>query len=286
MPSQSAIIFKILLNRFNPGAGPATLKCLPKEEAKEILAQTTSSTDINSALFWARNIISRTHYSWLAPVVKTLPHVLQPSTVASLPKHQSEKLQSYLKLTPPKNTLPTSIQSFLLEKLYHHWQPKDAIPIEFIPPSKLKDLLKLSKNDLVNFIDFLALHDVADAIRHIVDKKYLRNIYECLTPQQQQYLRLCLQNKEKLTAPKLDIEKWDGNAESFHNILHKRGMLRLGKALCGQTALFLWHLIHILDTGRGNTLLQHYQTSEIPHITPLLVQQVLSLINFLKPSGK
>lgn len=284
MLPKSAILFKVLLNRFQPGTASTALKCLPQEEVIEILDQTTTSQEAGIVLRWPRSLIARTHYSWLLPVIQKMSVGLQASMVAALPQPQSGKLQSFLKISPP-STLAPAIKQFLLDMFVRYWQPKEALPLEYLPATALNPLLQLSKAELVSFIDFLALYDVADAIRHIVDKKQLTNIYQCLTAQQQQFLRVCLHKKEKLTAPKLEIDKWDGRPESFINILHRRGMLRLGKALCGQNSQFIWHLTHVLDTGRGNTLASYYRSAEIPGITPLLVQQVLSLLNFLKPKS-
>lgn len=284
MLPKSATLFKVLLNRFHPGMVATGLKCLSPEESQEILNQKTGSQECAAAINWTHQLIKRTHYSWLLPLIQKLPSITQGPMIAALPQPQSDKIKNLLKITVP-SPLPPAIQHFLLDNLIRVWQPQEGIPIEFLPPSTLSPLLNLSKREIVTLIDFLALYDVADSIRHIVDKRLLKNIYECLTPEQQQYLRICLHKKEKLTAPKLDIAKWDGKPESFINMLHRRGMLRLGKALCGQSPQFVWHLTHILDTGRGKALAEYHQPAEISGITPLLIQQVLALLNFLKPKS-
>ena len=127
------------------------------------------------------------------------------------------------------------------------------------------------------------MYDLAEGIRHIVDRKKLKAIYLCLSHREQAFLRICLHKKEKLAAPKLDIDKWDGSREMLHRVLHRRGMLRLGKALSGQERHFVWHLVHLLDTGRGNIILQYYAEQPVAGVTPLLIQQVVSVINFIKP---
>jgi hypothetical protein len=126
------------------------------------------------------------------------------------------------------------------------------------------------------------MHDLSESIRHIVDKNQLKAIYNCLSPRKQQFLRMCLHQKEKITAPKLEIGRWDGDKKKLEQILHKRGLLRLGKALCGQHPQFFWYITRTFDTGRGAALARYYQEEPIPEISPLLIQQVLSLINFLK----
>jgi hypothetical protein len=282
MIPKSSILFKVLLNRFHPGMGEAFLKNLPQDEAQEIFKQTATSQDPAVALSWPHDLISRTHYSWLAPIVKELPRSLQAPVVASLPEGHASGLRSLLKLPKMPLSLSPQVKSFLIGQLYRKWQPEEALPIQYLPPSQLSPLLNLAKSELVDIIELLAMHDLADAIRHIVDKKYLKAIYHCLSPQKQTFLRVCLHKKEKIAAPKLNIEKWDQNPDSLDVLLNRRGILRFGKALCGQSPYFLWHLVHTLDTGRGNAVSQHYHPEEIPGISPLLTQQILALINFLK----
>lgn len=282
MQSKSLTLFKVLLNRFHPGTGESFLQALPQDEAKEILKKNVSSEDPSMALTWQQDLITRTHYSWLAPFIQQLPKEIQGPVIASLPEPQSSKLRSFLKIKHSLAPLPLPIKNFLINQLFQKWNPKEILPRQYLPPSPLSPLLELSKANLVELIDFLAMHDLAEAIRHIVDKKNLKLIYNCLSPQKQQYLRLCLHQKEKIAAPKLEIEKWNGDPQILETLLHRRGMFRLGKALCGQHPLFIWHLTHTLDTGRGTSLSKYYHEETIPNITPYLVQQLLFVYNFLK----
>lgn len=285
MQSKSAVFFKVLVNRFHPGINQAFFKSLPQDEVKEAFAETTSSQNTTVAFSWAGDVIARTHYSWLAPFIEKMPKSLQGPVISALPEAQSKGLKKLLKIAPSEDVLSPNVKAFFLEQLYQQWQPLEAIPSEYLPYSSLNGLLDFSKAELVDLIDLLAMHDLAEAIRHIVAKKNLKSIYLCLSPQKQRFLRVCLHKKEKFAAPKLDIEKWDGSQEHLLNILHHRGMLRLGKALCGQSRHFLWNITHILDTGRGMVVAKYYQEDKIPNITPLLEQQVISVINFLKPTS-
>lgn len=285
MQPKSTVLLKVLLNKFHPGPPLPFLKALPQDTAKEIAAIDTSSSDLSAALNWPSNAIENTHYSWLAPVIAKMPAALQTQVVGSLKKKQADGICRILKIHNLP-TVPTAAQRFFINKLYLEWNPQDSLPCEYLPKSSLEVLLTFEKAHIVNIIDLLAMYDLSDAIRHIVDKNKLKNIYQCLSTQKQQFLRLCLHKKEKLAAQKLDINKWDGHAESLNNILHRRGMARLGKALCGQSKQFLWHITHRLDVGRGQNILEHYTPNEIPGITPLLVQQLFSVINFLTPKSE
>lgn len=282
MSSKNSVLLKVTLNRFHPGAAQAFLKYLPQDAAKAAAAEPTQSQDLSPAFSWPNDVITRTHYSWLAPAIRKLPPSILNATLAALPEKHAEGLSKLLAVPLQKITLQPLAKTFLLQQLYNQWQPHEALPLAYIPQSSLAMLLTLTKAELVDLIDLLAMHDLADAIRHIVDKKNLKNIYLCLTSKKQQFLRICLHKKEKLVASKLEIEKWDGSPSKLHKILHRRGLLRLGKALCGQGREFLWHITHTLDTGRGATIAHYYQDEEIPGTTAPLAMQVISVFNFLK----
>lgn len=282
MSPKHALLLKVLVNRFHSGEGENFLKHLPQEEVKEVLGYITTSDDVSAAMRWEHDLLTRTHYSWLAPVVKGLPLYLQEPLVAAMPEKQSAGLKKLLKIEGEPRSFAPSVRTFLLDQFFGRWQPKEVVPYQYLPPSPLNSLLEFSKTEMVELIDFLALYDVSEAIRHIVDKNKLTAIYRCLSPKKQQFLRKCLHKKERIAAPKLNIDKWDGDAEKLNFLLHRRGMFRLSKALCGQSAPFLWHVVHILDTGRGGVITENYQAEAIPNITPVLRQQLLNVMDFFK----
>jgi hypothetical protein len=95
-------------------------------------------------------------------------------------------------------------------------------------------------------------------------------------------LKFCLQQKEKVAAPPLGLERWSGDCEKLKNTLQTRGIIRLGKALSGVHPDFAHHIAYTFDAGRGQTLLRYRSPNPQPGITPALAQQVLSLLNILK----
>lgn len=282
MGAKDSVFFKVLLNRFNPNGSESFLKVLPKEEAQAILKETTSSKNTAAVLTVFDDLLSHIHYSWLASVLNTLPKRVLGATIASLSEPQATGIKKLLKIENLPSQPTPVIKKFLRNEFMKQWQTKETIPLEYLPPSSLTPLLYFSKVQLEELIDFLAIYDLAHALRSIVDRKNLKSIYLCLKPRQQEFLRLCLHKKEKITGPKLSIDKWNGHTENLLSILHRRGLLRFGKALCGQHPQFLWYITHTLDTGRGNIISQYYNEESTPDVTNVLVQQVLSLISFLK----
>ncbi len=285
MRLKSSVLFKVLLNRFHPGTSETFLQGVPAEEAKEIARQDVSSSDPSLAFTWKQNLIEQTHYSWLVPPLQQIPSPLQDSVIAALSEQQATRLRPLFKAQQTSTPLALSVRNFLIDQLYQKWNPQDVLPKDFLPQTSLTPLLGITKGEIVELIDFLALHDLGEALRHIVNTRNLKMVYSCLSPKKQQYLRICLHQKERVAATKLEIEKWNGDPKQFETMLHKRGMFRLGKAISGQHPQFLWHLTHILDTGRGAALSKYYQEDAIPNVTPHLIQQLLFVMNFLKKKG-
>ncbi len=281
MEPSGCVFLKILLNKYALGGNEALLKSVPTINPPDVLKFTTTSQDVGAAIQWRHRLFGRIHYSWLAPVIKEFAPPMQTIIGNSLPEPQGSKLRKHLSIPTVSHPPIETLRNYWLHKLYMTWRPTEAIPIEYLEKSELDPLLQLSKGQIVKLIDLLALNDLAEAIRHIVDKNTLTTLYACLSQQQQAFLRLCLHKKDKLAIAKLDLAKMAGSPDELHRTLHKRGMLRLGKALCGQSSEFMWHVTHILDTGRGASLMSFYQPQAIAQVTPLLIQQTVAAINFI-----
>lgn len=281
-PNRYALAFKVLLNHYHGSVKESFLKGFPKEEAKEIFEQDITSQDVAPLLNWPMQLLSSIHYSWLYPLIKELPLAMQPYYVAALPSHQLQGLRKLFKRDFSPLQLSSPMQRFLLNDLIKRWQISNAIPFPYVEKGPLSPLLDLSKGDLVELIDLLAMNDLAEALRKIVDKKNLKAIYNCLSPSCQQFLRLALAKKPKVAAPKLDLSQWHGEPAELHHILHRLGLLRFGKALCGQEESMLWHLCHKLDTGRGEAIRQYSQGTVSADINAALCQQLLSALDFIK----
>jgi hypothetical protein len=277
MDKRGWMILRVLINRYNPKAGNALLKFLPAEDSKAVMSQDIRSTDLAPILQKPQRSLAKIHYSWIQPVLQKFPESLQPSVMAAL---ASERIVG-LKIPSP---IPISdmAKTFIFNQIYQQLKISEHFPIEYLPESELSLLAKWSKAQLMNLADFLGLYDLAAEVSKIVNRNYLKNIYTCLSPKQFHYLKVCLHQKEQLISPKLGIDPTKQDCTELKQVMHRRGLIRLGKALCGQHPDLVWHIAHTLDTGRGNLLFKEYQPEEIPKVTRILKQQVLNLVNFLK----
>lgn len=278
---------RVLLNRFTKGSPETALRCLPEEDIKQVASYDINSNDFMPAFAQPIDIISKIHYSWLVPLIEKLPKEAKPLFLSSLPDEHALRLSQSLHMESAVKPLHPLVKSYVIQAFYKQIKGIDKVlPFEYLPETQMTVLGRWNKQDLVELIEFLGINDLAEEIRHIVDKKILKNVYTCLTPKEQQYLNICMHHKDKVATPSLGLDKWSGNCEKLKTVLQTRGLVRLGKALSGEHPDFIWHLIHILDTGRGQALLKYYSKSAVPGITSALAQQLANLMNFLKKKSE
>jgi hypothetical protein len=272
-----------LINRYHPGSSQHLVRHLTTEDAETLAQYPVEGNDVQAMLERPEVTLTRVHYSWLAPTVKGMPASMQPLILAALPETQRAKISSLLGISAPTTTFSDLGRSYVLSILVQQYlQDEPHLPIQFLPQSPLNVLLPLNKAQLVEMIDFLGLQDLAEALRHIVDKQRLKSIYHQLNPKQQQHLKTCLHHKDRLNLPTIELSRWEGKDwRKLQDQLHRRGLARLGIALSGQHPDLVWHLSRHLDTGRGQLLFKSYQAQEIKNATPAMIITIQNLMKFL-----
>lgn len=277
METRGWMMLRILINRYNPKAGNALLKFLPEDDLKALSKIDIRSDDLQPILQLPQNALGKIHHSWIKPVLDQYPERLQPAFLAALTPEQVAGMKGSVEFS-----LSSPAKSFILSQLCSNLKINEHIPLEYLPESEFAPLVKWNKQQIVDLIDYLGLYDLASEMRSIVNRDHLKNIYECLTPKQYQYLKICMHQKEQLVSSKLGIDPAKRDCPKLKQAMHRHGLSRLGKALCGQHADFVWTLGHILDMPRGNVLIKEYKPEAIAKITPILKQQVLNVMNFLE----
>ena len=112
-------------------------------------------------------------------------------------------------------------------------------------------------------IDLLAVHDIIDEVRQIVNKRQLDLLLGELTASQQRYLQHCFHQKTKLLFEPIQIWQLYKEKKQVGTVLHKRGLRRLAVGLAKYPTDFIWHLAHIFDIGRGKILLRLIEKREL-----------------------
>lgn len=272
-------ILKTLFNRYDAKVQEVLLKFLPPEAQQKLLEHDLQTSDLLPLLYQHQDTLERMHYSWLKPLLRQFPEQLMSFLISSLSQEQAAGFQSS---TMPEIHLSQPVKFFIQNQLYNLLDIDKHLPLELLPTTEMTPLAYLSKKDLMNLNDFLGLYDLSSEVRQIVNKTHLKNIYTCLSPKQFYYLKSCLHQKEKLVTPPLGIDPSKPDCPKLKQLIHRRGLVRLGKSLCGQHKDLVWYIAHILDTGRGKILLDHYKRDAIPAITSFLQFQVINVMNFLK----
>lgn len=277
MEARSCMMLRVLINRYNPKAGNALMNFLPEDELAAISKIDIRSDDLQPILQHPQSSLGRIHHTWIKPLLEKFPDRLQPALLAALTPEQAAGMKGTVEMT-----LSKPAKSFLLNQLFINLKINEHIPLEYLPEHELLPLIKWSKQQLVDLIDFLGLYDLASEVRQIVNSDHLKSIYSCLSPKQFQYLKICMHQKEQIVSSKLGIDPGKPDCTKLKKAMHRHGLSRLGKAFCGLHEDFVWTIAHTLDMGRGSILLKEYQPVALPKITQILKQQVLNVMNFVE----
>lgn len=285
MEKKALIMVRVMMNRYHKGSTDTLFSSLSEEEGRNILEQDVQSDDVVAALEKPEKVMDHIHYSWLVAPLQKISAPLQPYFFAALPKEHQTGLQKLFS-QEWKVSLSPPVQSYLLSVLCKEMRIHEVIPAPYLPAAPLVELTHCDKGQLVHLIDLLGVYDLANEVRQIINKQHLTYLYTCLSKGRLRYLRTVMYLQDKLAQEKLGIEQFRGTRQTLEKVLHRRGIIRLAKALSGCKSDLLWHITHILDIGRANMLEKHWSKEEIPIITPSLVQQALHALHFLEKEGK
>ncbi len=248
----SALFIKLLLNKYCGNSASQVMTLAPEEMQKEIGTSSSSSVKPESLLF-PSEIFFHMHYSWLEAVVESLPAPIRPCFIAALPPEVAKRLYAVYQLSELQRAYSPQVQNFLLHILSTHFDK--STPRSLLEPSSLDALLDCSKAELVLMVDLLAMYDLAEEIRYIVDKRILQGVLMQLSPQQQRYLKVVLHKQTSRIGAPLLAHKLYQDKQRFVKELHKRGLEHFARALSNESVDFIWHVAHILDRGRGKIIM-------------------------------
>ncbi len=270
-------MLKALLGR--RGEGLAPLHFLSSKE-KEIVDTCSTPEKIDfPALLSIESWMKEIHYSWFYSTLSALSPQSGALFLAFFDSKDAAKLGEMLSITSSSFQPSPLARAYLLHFLKEKMMPKDILPEPHLPPSPLNQLLELSKDELTHLIDLLGIYDLAAELRQVVDRNLLQEIHAALAPVQMQFLQYASKQPLKWMPPKLNLKDWDKEKKTLQALLHKRGLYRLGKALCREDKSLQWHAVHRLDTGRGEYLMKLFAGKEDPAMITYFKGQVLNLLN-------
>jgi hypothetical protein len=281
MQAKGWIMLRVLLNRYHPNFPPSLLQALPQQEIDAVNKLEITSKNPAEAILSPAEELKKIHYSWLTSYLEKIPMQILEPTIHSLSPEQAAKFSVQFEIPPLAKPIAQPIKTYLLLKLFNAVKPPEILPVEFLPQTHLSCLARLSKNQLIELIDYLGIYDLTEEVRHIIEKEKLKKLNVCLDQKQKTFLRICLHQREKVAAPPVNLKQWDGSQATLRKLVHVRGLLRLGKACCGQHPDLMWHISHHLDIGRGKEVIKNFSSAPIPGVTAALIQQVLSVMDFL-----
>lgn len=285
MPELTDSRFGYILNELllqNPDVKEELIRLLPNDLQKDL--STLPNKPLKQLIYPDITQVHAVHYSWLAPFFKTLNPSLQTIYLSFLTPEQVSGINKLLKLEIAPSSLSPWVQAFFRNRLCHSILLEDLSQLNQLDSSAFSPLLKLKKERLLKFIDYLGLHILVDEIHTVVDTKVLRKIYSLLSKNQSRYLQSLLKQgvRKAKSTYELKLNKWDGDPKSLRMLLHKRGLHRLAQSLHNQPRIFQWFLTRKLDVGRGKWLEKAFETP-IQELSAKDKMQVSHLINLFTP---
>ncbi len=275
--------FWALINHFHQGSSDALMKMLPRSLAENLLEEPSDQREIAPFLSITPEHFLLIHPSWLVDYLKKIEMPLKSALIASITEALHEPLAQEFHLeTESLPRLGEKVQRTLRETFWSQIKPLHILPLEMLPESIFAPVLLWEPHYLIELIDTLGLYDLAVTLRYVVDKKRLQWVYSALSTQQQQMLRQLQKRREQLKVPSIDLSKWEGDRSWLIQQLHKRGLLRLGRALYQQPEDLLWYFSHRFDKARAQVILNYARQPSPQAVHEVLVKQVMEQIQSIQ----
>lgn len=282
MDTTALIIWQSYLQSTPADRRSFLLRCISPEFSAELQALPAISFDRGINTEAPEEELSKIHYSWLAPFLRSLPENEIKLFLSPLTPEQIKGLKQSLLLS---NTIPAPSlagRTFLKKTLFETIATEDLLPLACLPHDPLNGLLELTEKELSSLIDLLSMHDLSIEIRHIIETSKLKEIYGLLSKAQTTFLKTLLHKKEPVSFKKMGLLAWKGDREALTSMLLQRGINRVAKALYGKNPSLLWHVAHRLDADKGQLMIKLCTALDHPRASPLLCDQVVELMNALK----
>lgn len=278
MQESSREVMQKLLYHTHPENFDLFLKYFEEKERLLIAAMPKEEEPLALHLDPLDQMLHRFHYSWFIPCFEKFSSKEKEGLLTIFSIEQQQKLEKALRIkiaSPPPSKL---IQKFFLQWILKEIGFSHLPPSCLFPRSDCLFMLKMTKNELVKLLHHLAILELANITKKIVDKKMLKETLGYLSERQtKQFHEAQKKYAEPLSSSTKDLAPSLEEEALFVSFFEKKGILRLAKALAAQNSYFIWHLAHILDKGRGQEFLSIVRRcSPNPH-TLYYTKQMLEL---------
>ncbi len=282
MHSSSYVVLKNLLQQ-DSSLLQAADNFLSEKSQNALKNAPLIKTAITADQFDMTHLLEEVHYSWLLPLFQKISKPELPFFLAALKKKLTSKIKKNLKQETQLSVLsPLAteyLQKTLVTSLLENY--KALLPKECLPDSPLMPLLNLNKKELIELINSLALFDLAKEYFKIINKETVKKLDAFLSKKEILFLKGKRNYQDALALPPLNLDKFTGNALALKALLHKRGLMRLAKALTMHYFDFIWYIAHTLDIGRGQVLLELTKKKESQKIANVCQSNILELLPFI-----
>jgi len=254
------------------------LKLLSTDELEDVQQTPSLSFHPSHGLSSYQERLADIHYSWFIPFLERLHDPDKPLFIAPLTT-QKASLYTHFDVLRSVDSLTSQAEHFISQTLYTYLiKDYDIIlPKECLPDDPLNALLDLSREQLLQMVDMLSLHDLSLEMKTLISSAQLLKIEASLSSMQKNYLYELKKKIEPIAFKPMGLHRWNGDEILLKKILHQRGLNRLSKALSASHHSLLWHLSHKLDMGRASVVKALFKTVKNKKAIHVLVSQVCDL---------
>lgn len=269
------------------GSKESLLPFLSHEQQKIFSSLPLCSKDLSLGFDQVKHLLHWTHYSWFAPFLRTLSENEIPFFLSTFPEDKTKQLSDYLLFSSPAISISPPLKTFLQKKIIDVLLADNPTlpPIEGLPTSPLHCLLELSPAQFSIFIDFLGLYDLAIEMRLIIDTVKIKKIQSILSKEKMIFLSLLSNRQEPQLFKRIDRNLCDGKIENLPNLLHKKGMNRLAKALYPEDPDFIYYIKLRMSSDEFAVFLPLHKKSENAKTYKILIGQIMDVLTFFKKNN-
>lgn len=280
MKTPDWFVFKDFLDALPQKEKQHLLSFLTEDEKDDILNTPALPFHPSHGLSPIKERLHHIHYTWFIAFLDKISDSDKYLFIATLNKEQQQYLYHHFDLSRHVDSLTDLGTEFLTQKLYTYLikDYKVILPKECLPEDPLNNLLSLSREQLLDVVDFLSLHDLSLELKTVINSSHLIKIESILSKIQKKYLYELRKKIEPIAFKPMGLHYWNGDESILKKILHQRGLNRLSKALSLSDHSLLWHLTHKLDMGRASIVKTLFKELKNKKAHTILVSQVCELL--------